>query len=398
MAKKLALTILTLTLALFISGCSSVFEKEYVVVSEYRGEPTGDSGGAAVEVRSSYALKSAVTNLVANHAGHGVLEFKNYDGDISSDLAEALWAVKSETAYGAYAVYYISYDISHIVSYYTADIYITYRHTRAEMDSIQSATEQNIAPLIEAALEESRDKALFMMNGSQIKADALRDSVYEAYYSNPLLCATLPDVRVSAYPENGFQRIFEISLDYGRSGVELAEMKRELKEAAETIASGLDGGSAYYAALDACRTLSEICAYNDGDEVTAGSGGESSTAYGALVGNTANSEGFAMAYKALCDALGVDCRVVSGRLDKAQHAWNIVSLNGNYYHVDVSQLGRFGLSSVFLRDDSAMWGRYWWDIEKYPACETVFGQAGAEWREADEDASGQSGLPGEIGS
>ena len=51
----------------------------------------------------------------------------------------------------------------------------------------------------------------------------------------------------------------------------------------------------------------------------------------------ADSEGMALAYKALCDTIGIECTVVEGRLDRTEHYWNIVTLEGDSYHVDTSR-------------------------------------------------------------
>ena len=86
------------------------------------------------------------------------------------------------------------------------------------------------------------------------------------------------------------------------------------------------------------------------------------------VGN-ANSEGMALAFKVLCDSVGVECVVVSGRMDRAEHYWNIVTIDDASYHVDVSESAERGLAGTFLISDADMWGRYWWDNERYPQCE-----------------------------
>ena len=65
-------------------------------------------------------------------------------------------------------------------------------------------------------------------------------------------------------------------------------------------------------------------------------------AIGALLAKKAVCEGFARAYQLLLNRLGVDCMMVYGKAktdgswDGALHAWNIVSINGNNYYVDVT--------------------------------------------------------------
>lgn len=55
-------------------------------------------------------------------------------------------------------------------------------------------------------------------------------------------------------------------------------------------------------------------------------------AYGALVTGKAVCEGYAKAYKKIMDALGIECIIVANNT----HGWNMVKIDGKYYHVDVT--------------------------------------------------------------
>lgn len=60
----------------------------------------------------------------------------------------------------------------------------------------------------------------------------------------------------------------------------------------------------------------------------------SHTAYGTLVNGTSVCQGYALAYKYLLNQLGIECYMVSSK--SANHAWNMVKLDGKYYHVDAT--------------------------------------------------------------
>ena len=353
----------------FSSGCASMFEKEYLYVSDFIAEAPDETGDYAVEVTGFNELKSAVTRFVIGHADVGKVEFRNYDGNINADLAEACWQVKSENAFGAYAVNYISYDVNHIISYYAADIYINYRHTKEELSGI--ATAENItlvAEYLRIGLERFDTVILLLINNRLLTADDIKEHILELYYGDPLMSPVLPVAEINSYPEKGAQRIFETRFDYFYGRERLGEMKAGLAGAVLEFSSSLDEVEPVFAAMEACIRLSEMCDYiHESDSLPASS--EPSTAYGALIENAADGLGFAMAYKALCDAVSVECHVVLGRMDKAPHAWNIIKIEDEYYHVDVSQCSERGIEGVFLTGDSDMWGRYLWDTEKYPECE-----------------------------
>ena len=84
-------------------------------------------------------------------------------------------------------------------------------------------------------------------------------------------------------------------------------------------------------------------------------------AYGAIVNGKSTAEGMAMAYKAMCDKLGLECTVVRGMLNGQTHFWNVINLDGSYYHVDISTCINSGMEAGFLLSDEDMPDGYWWD-------------------------------------
>ncbi len=59
------------------------------------------------------------------------------------------------------------------------------------------------------------------------------------------------------------------------------------------------------------------------------------TVYGTIVDGQAQCEGYAFAYDYLCRHVGIPCMTVWGtNSEKATHAWNIIFIDGNFYHVD----------------------------------------------------------------
>ncbi len=62
---------------------------------------------------------------------------------------------------------------------------------------------------------------------------------------------------------------------------------------------------------------------------------EAWTAYGALVTGDTVCKGYAMAWKVLMDRIGIPCLVVCK--GDGSHLWNLVQLDGKWYHVDVNR-------------------------------------------------------------
>ena len=118
---------------------------------------------------------------------------------------------------------------------------------------------------------------------------------------------------------------------------------------------------------------------------------------GPLLGGTANCAGYSRAMQLLLNKAGFECLYVTGKVDSIfastniwqGHAWNIVKLNGNYYHIDAtsndnemnlkSRDGRwydyFDLTggknanyAHYLFDDASMSKDHEWDKTAYPPC------------------------------
>lgn len=58
------------------------------------------------------------------------------------------------------------------------------------------------------------------------------------------------------------------------------------------------------------------------------------SAYGVFINKVAVCQGYSLAYKYILNKLGIPCTIVSSKSMK--HAWNLVKIKNNYYHVDVT--------------------------------------------------------------
>lgn len=362
MGKKLISLILAAVIVASVSGCASVFEKEYFSATEYEDTDTGTESPAdgVTEVGSYFRLKLEISRLISAHRESGMLEFRDYNGDIYDDIASACKDVGSNTALGAYCVDYISYDVNRIVAYYEAEIYISYKRTAEEMSQIITIpTSDGLGECVTEALDKLQDHLVVMVNASMVDGDEASGFVDAACREDPLLCANKPVVKVSVYTGGGLQKLFEFNIDYGDDSETLLAERKALTGAVDEIAADITAESDAYRAFQAAAALINTCASD-------ANGGD--TAYDAIVNGAADSEGMAMAYRAVCAAAGITCLVVEGRLDSEQHYWNMIEADGNWYHVDVSRALSDGFAQTFLLSDSLMWGRYWWDTEQYHAC------------------------------
>jgi len=109
---------------------------------------------------------------------------------------------------------------------------------------------------------------------------------------------------------------------------------------------------------------------------------ESFNAYGCLVRGTAVCEGYSKAMKLLCDLSSLECIVVNGKAKNGTrldgHAWNIVKVDGEYYHLDVTNDdpvakngGNILVYYYFNLPDSEMALLNTWDRSAYQKCTSI---------------------------
>ncbi len=115
----------------------------------------------------------------------------------------------------------------------------------------------------------------------------------------------------------------------------------------------------------------ENCTYQDSSDSKA-----QYTAYGCLVQGEAVCEGYAESARLLFQAAGLDCYYVEGAGTSANHAWNCVQIDGQYYWVDLTwddPVPEDGEEetldhSYFNLTDSQLNVDHSWQYAEYPSC------------------------------
>ncbi len=115
---------------------------------------------------------------------------------------------------------------------------------------------------------------------------------------------------------------------YRLTAEEFADYTARREEAIAAALAGTEGLEPYAQVLAVHDYLVRTCAYGDPESAV------DHTAYGALLSGQAVCEGYASAFRILMDRLGIPCIVVSS--EEMEHGWNMVQLDGQWYHVDVT--------------------------------------------------------------
>lgn len=373
--KKRILAILACVAVLTgLCGCASILDGETLSVTAH--EPATTATDSIITASTFEELKSNALDFIQNHYETALIHVDSYDGDISKiqqDVTLLCTEIVADVPLGAYAVKKMTGTVRKIGSYHEVEFHIIYKNvTKEQIDAIIPVpTLHYYKSALQNALVNYAPSTTMLIKNIPLTSDEALDYVKQIYYENPMDIVMLPVTTAEFFPDHGADRIIEFTFGYRYEESILKVMKKSLLTSVQHIAESVSGSNDGAILLSLCQRLMEIVTY---DSSTA-SGGEyntqniSATAYGALVTGSAVGEGYAMAYKAMCDELGIGCYVVVGTRDGSPHAWNIVALDGHYYHIDVSMCDLNGISTAFLKNDNEMKNNYKWDTGKYKVCD-----------------------------
>ena len=147
-------------------------------------------------------------------------------------------------------------------------------------------------------------------------------------------------------PDTG--KVNEIKNEYIFSETEIKTKKAELEIAVNRAVAAIPNNiSDAEKVLAVNEYIACLAVYDE-------NGGKNS-AYDLLVGGTARCEGYSRAMQLILSKFGIESILV--RSERMIHAWNLVKINGKWYHVDVTwndpspdELGRVGHNYLLLSD------------------------------------------------
>ena len=98
--------------------------------------------------------------------------------------------------------------------------------------------------------------------------------------------------------------------------------------------------------------------------------------YGALIKRQAICMGYTTTFQLFMDMLGIESKVVHGSAEDEEHAWNLVNIGGNWYHVDTTwddfvpeEKDRPAFHLYCLVPDSVMKINHVWEKESFPSAD-----------------------------
>lgn len=347
--------VLLLILAM-LTGCAG--NDYYLSVRPHTNPRTETT--ATITVENYTQLRNALVQQVDQHATQISLMTYAYTGDVAQDMEEAVQYIRYSYPIGAYAIRTLYYDISQVASYYQISARVTYSHTKWELDQIEQIRMDDLETSIGAAMHNGVTKQIMMIT-------AYRDTDFEAYcqdyaWRNPDLVMEVPEVTTQIWPDSGSVRIVEVNYGYSLNRYELQQMQFQIDEIlleAENYISY--GRTATEKVMLLHRFLTDRFVYTSGTSNT--------PAYSMLCEGIADSRIYAEVFRIVCENAGLECYAVDGLKNGTFYKWNIIGMEGVYYHADpyAAQLQR-SMRLPLYRDDEMT--AYVWDQTIYPAAVT----------------------------
>lgn len=350
MGRRLAALVLALAL---LSGCGWM-DGSYVSVTPHQVGLNQSADENTRSISTYTELRSALVELIDEGSTEGLFSLAEYPReDVERDMERAVRYAMGSYPVGAYAVESIDYDFGTGLGASALSVDIAYRHSREKIESIRtvrwiSGAEKAIAD----AVDEGAQVLVLQITGYQ-EAD-FSEIVRSYAEKNPDRVMEVPGVTVQVFPDWGDTRVLELTFSYQTDRETLRAMREQVQPVFSSAALYVSGQAEDRSKFSQLHTfLTESFDYTIESTVT--------PAYSLLCQGIGDSRAFSLVYAAMCRRIGLEAECVSGTRDGAEHWWNLVSIDGVWYHLDLTASKQFQPLT-----DAEMTG-YDWDRNAYPA-------------------------------
>lgn len=358
--------LLCFALVFGLAACDSLIRTEHLSVTPHI-EVVAPSSQEEVAntppvVSDRTELRGAVLSFIRNWTEQGVILIRNYDGEIAVDLEETVRYATQEDPIGAYAVDFIDAELTGSEEEGSVEMSIVFRRSAAEYDAIVTVSGNSSAyeKILQALA--AFDVSLTLRIRNYQEADFAR-FIYQYCLDNPGITPAIPTLSAQVYPKEGESRILELRFSYPVSKEELrliqGEVQTIMNSASFYVRSGKDEAES---AQLLCRFLTTRFSYSPNEDFP------QMPAYELLCQGKAHSFSFASVFYAQCLSAGLECHLVAGSRAGIDHYWNLLNIDGRYYHIDLMRnLELEQTELVLLTTQELLEEGYSWEAGAYPA-------------------------------
>ena len=362
---KLKMLSLFLALSFLLSGCYSWMDGNYSSSVLHQMSQNQASEEARV-VNDESELRQVLSEQVEKGTENILINVSSLNIDtIDQVMEQAVSYVHETDPFGAYAVESVSYEMGTSGGQPALAVVIQYNQNRGALrNMIKAQGMEEASKCLETALEQCETKLVIYVD--DYSSMDFQDYARKYMEENPQTVMELPSLTVSTFPDSGKSRVVEIGFSYQTGTEDLRMMQSRVKPLFTSAELYVVGNTTQYDQYEMlCAFLMERHDYQLETSIT--------PSYSLLIHGVGNSKAFAVVYGAMCRRVGLECRLISGTHNGESKFWNMICLDGQFYHLDlVDSNGAFTL----LGDDE-MTG-YVWDYSSYPSCESYSADPGEE--------------------
>ena len=327
-----------------LSACQSMLNR-----SIYEQRPhldiTVPADSNSMEITSYGVLVAVLRSWVRQGRTSGQMHFAGYDGDVKEDVTNACGEVMYNDAYGRYVEAYLSFvqfqDLTgaevHISIKYMRDFPAAERRSLVSLSGVIGVQQMLKQTITTFSPYLAMDLPYWDATAQEVQAMA-----EDIYYANPLSSLGMPEISQQVYrSDKGMGCILELRFTYPSTSSILNNQLRLVTHRLDELMAPLDlSVAAPFRLLALHNQLTAQLRY-DYETAAAEMAAEPVshrpyTMAGALLDNLAVSEGYALAMQALCEKADIRSQIIRGTRGGLPHAWNLVYLNGFWYHVDAA--------------------------------------------------------------
>ena len=348
---------LCLVLCLLLSGCGTFLEGEYVWEQSHQfpNSPILSQDVTAADFEQLCSAVSAAVRLGLRQLTVSVMEYDRKS--LAQDMERLAGHLLKTDPIIAYAVNAIVCKQGTSSAGPALAVEIRYLREQSEINRIKRAEDLTAAQILIGQSLDNCDSGVVLLidNYSAIDFEQL---VANYAMQWPELVMESPQVVVNIYPDSGKSRVVELKYTYQTSRESLKDMQNQVSPVFASAELYVQGdGSDHVKYTQLYGFLMERFTYRIETSIT--------PTYSLLRHGVGDSRAFANVYAAMCRQAGLSCMVVSGTREGESHYWNILCVDGVYYHLDLLHLSADGVFALYA--DGEMEG-YVWDYSSYPSC------------------------------
>lgn len=343
--------------AVMLSGCSR-FGGSYVSVTPHH-EQLADIQTGSLTAANFGELRDVLSELAETGTESAVIYVPEYDKDnLEQGMQRAVRYITETLPIGAYAIDKVEYEIGTGAGQPAISVTVSYIHGRSELRRIRQADnmEKARAIVLDAVANYSDSVVIY---AEEYTETDLVQLVADYAAENPAVVMEIPQLAVGTYPDSGTKRVLELKFTYRTSRETLRSMQTQVKRVFDSAALYINQNDAQEQKFNQLFTfLTERFEYKYETSIT--------PAYSLLCHGVGDARIFAEVYSAMCRRAGLDCRVISGTRDGEAWYWNLICVDGVYYHVDLIDSRNAGM--LLKRSEEQMAG-FVWDYSAYPTAD-----------------------------